>query len=198
MDGVLLDTLARTTWEWQTWAEENQLDPAEVLVFADGIPTRQTLRHFMGPRRAAPALADLNHRFESMAGVSALPGAREVLDQIELPIAVVTSATRKTLRNLLPSAGLRLPEHVVAAEDVSIGKPDPECYLLGAAALSLPPSECIAVEDSPAGACAAMAAGCTVIGLGTTHTSAEMPHTFAFVPNLSHVRVVEGGLLLEA
>jgi beta-phosphoglucomutase-like phosphatase (HAD superfamily) len=64
--------------------------------------------------------------------------------------------------------------------------------------LSLSPTTCLAVEDSPAGASAAIAAGSAVLGIGTTHTRAELPPTAAFVPDLSDVEVVPAGLRIRA
>ena len=54
-------------------------------------------------------------------------------------------------------------EAVVAAEDVTRAKPDPEPYLAGAARLGVPPSACLVVEDSYNGVRAARGAGMTVV-----------------------------------
>jgi glycerol 3-phosphatase-1 len=65
---------------------------------------------------------------------------------------------------------LTQPRHLVVAEDVEKGKPDPDCYLLGRSKLGLPAGAAVLViEDAPAGVRAGKAAGCKVIGLATTH-----------------------------
>jgi sugar-phosphatase len=51
---------------------------------------------------------------------------------------------------------------------VKIGKPDPEPYLKAAAKLGFAASECIVVEDAPAGVRAGKAAGARVIAFLTT------------------------------
>lgn len=62
------------------------------------------------------------------------------------------------------------PKIHVVAEDVEEGKPDPACYALGKERLSLMKDDpVLVVEDAPAGVRAGKAAGCTVIGLTTTH-----------------------------
>lgn len=54
---------------------------------------------------------------------------------------------------------------IVTREDAALPKPAPDCYLRALDKLALPPSRCIAVEDSPRGLAAAGAAGlpCIVI-----------------------------------
>jgi HAD superfamily hydrolase (TIGR01509 family) len=52
---------------------------------------------------------------------------------------------------------------VVTGDQVGQGKPHPEPYLTAAAALGVPPEECLAIEDSNTGAKSAEAAGCLVL-----------------------------------
>ncbi len=52
---------------------------------------------------------------------------------------------------------------VVTGDQVERGKPHPEPYLTAAAALGVPPEECLAIEDSNTGAKSAEAAGCLVL-----------------------------------
>ena len=56
-------------------------------------------------------------------------------------------------------------ETFVGAEDVTMGKPDPQVFLAGAAALRVPPSSCIVVEDAAVGVEAARRAGMRSIGV---------------------------------
>ncbi|KTD10939.1 HAD-superfamily hydrolase [Legionella gratiana] len=58
---------------------------------------------------------------------------------------------------------------IVTAEDVQIGKPSPEGYLLTAKRLDVLPPHCLVIEDTPHGVNAAKAAGMQVIGLMTTY-----------------------------
>ena len=43
------------------------------------------------------------------------------------------------------------------------GKPAPDIYLAGAKALNLPPENCLALEDAPAGIESAFRAGCLAV-----------------------------------
>lgn len=102
-----------------------------------------------------------------------IPGARDLLDSLEAAGArwtIVTSGTRPLVEGWLDVMKLALPEHLVSAEEVSNGKPDPEGYLLGLKRLNLPAgSTAVVFEDAPAGVRAGKAAGFKVIGLATTH-----------------------------
>lgn len=103
-----------------------------------------------------------------------IPGARALLQSIgdaSIPWAIVTSGTMPLVSGWLNVLKLPQPEHLVVAEDVVNGKPDPTCYQMGMEKLKLTPADNILVlEDSPAGIKAGKAAGCKVIGLVTSHT----------------------------
>jgi len=62
---------------------------------------------------------------------------------------------------------LPVPANMITSSDVKIGKPDPEPYLKAAAKLGFAASECIVVEDAPAGVRAGKAAGARVIAFLT-------------------------------
>jgi glycerol 3-phosphatase-1 len=88
---------------------------------------------------------------------------------------------------------LPIPEHLVVAEDVENGKPDPSCYLLGREKLGLTAdAEVLVLEDSPAGIEAGKAAGCKVLGVVTSHTIEQVLNAGPdwIVKDLRSVRVV--------
>jgi beta-phosphoglucomutase-like phosphatase (HAD superfamily) len=59
---------------------------------------------------------------------------------------------------------------IATREDVEHGKPDPEMHLLVARELGIEPEECLAIEDSPVGTRAALAAGARAIAVTTDLT----------------------------
>lgn len=107
-----------------------------------------------------------------------IPGARALLQQlidVNAPWAIVTSGTEPLVHGWLEVLKLPHPEHLVTAESVENGKPDPTCYKLGWSRLGLPANANVLVlEDSPAGIKAGKAAGCKVIGLVTSHTMEQV------------------------
>ncbi|HKT96623.1 MAG TPA: HAD family phosphatase [Paraburkholderia sp.] len=100
--------------------------------------------------------------------LEARPGALELWRAAHaagLRQAIVSNAGRMLLEANLNALGLQSPERVsVSANDVRRGKPDPEAYLRAAYLLDIAPAEAIAIEDSPTGARAALAAGMRVLG----------------------------------
>jgi HAD superfamily hydrolase (TIGR01509 family) len=52
----------------------------------------------------------------------------------------------------------------ISGEDVTKNKPAPDIYLAAAKILQVKEFECVAIEDSPAGICAAKSAGIFCIG----------------------------------
>jgi glycerol-1-phosphatase len=105
---------------------------------------------------------------------SEIPGARLLLDSVtsmQVKWAIVTSGTAPLVTGWLRVLDLPTPEHLVVAEDVENGKPDPSCYLMGKKKLGLGErAEVLVLEDSPAGIKAGKAAGCKVLGVVTSHT----------------------------
>lgn len=53
----------------------------------------------------------------------------------------------------------------VCGRDLQRGKPDPEIFLLAAAELGVDPTQCVVVEDAPAGITAALAGGMAALGV---------------------------------
>jgi glycerol 3-phosphatase-1 len=89
---------------------------------------------------------------------------------------------------------------MVVAEDVSIGKPDPAPYLLGAHRLGLSAEHmCVVFEDAPAGVRSGKAAGFMVVALATTHRIEQLVEAGAdwIVRDMRSVSLegVEGGVV---
>jgi len=104
--------------------------------------------------------------------VVALPGADGVL---ALPVvAIATSCVAALARARIAAAGLRAPQVVVTADQVSRGKPAPDPYLLAAERLGVDPADCVVLEDAPAGVAAGKAAGMAVWAVTNTHEAADL------------------------
>ncbi|HEX6475608.1 MAG TPA: HAD family phosphatase [Candidatus Limnocylindria bacterium] len=95
-------------------------------------------------------------------------GATEVLAALRgrVPLGVASNTPRELVIVALESTGLRdCFDAVVTADDVSRPKPAPDVYLEACRRLAVDPRGAVALEDSPTGVAAAMAAGLAVIGV---------------------------------
>jgi beta-phosphoglucomutase-like phosphatase (HAD superfamily) len=62
---------------------------------------------------------------------------------------------------------------VLASEDVTRGKPDPEIYRLASERFGVPAGSMLVLEDSPAGVAAAKGAGSIAVGIPHEHSPAS-------------------------
>lgn len=192
IDGTLIDSTETVERSWDIWATEYGVDHHEVLKVCHGRRTEDTVARFVAPqhRIAATARQLALQEQADLAGVAALPGARRLLAALPPSHwAAVTSGPRSLMAARLVAAGLPEPQLLIGAEDVSIGKPNPESYLKAAAGLGFQAQQCLVVEDAPAGVGAGRAAGAQVLALMTTHDAAELADADLVVADLSCVRV---------
>ncbi|MGW0496062.1 HAD family hydrolase [Streptomyces sp. NPDC003007] len=198
-DGTLVSSLASVDRCWTRWAREYGITAEEFArVELHGRPAAEIAADLLPAEVVPQAVArieDLEVDDVPNGGVHLLPGTRDFLDSLPADRwAVVTSATRRLAEARLDAVGI-LPKTLVAADDITRGKPDPEPYLLAARALGVDPAHCVVFEDAPAGLTAGRAAGMTTVALTTTHQAREL-HADLVVENLSalSVLVTERGL----
>jgi HAD superfamily hydrolase (TIGR01509 family) len=102
----------------------------------------------------------------------ALPGAREVLERcaaLDWRLALASNSPARLCELVLERLGIAgYFDTVVSVDDVEHGKPAPDVYLLAARRLGVQPRECLAFEDTPTGARAALAAGMRVVAIPST------------------------------
>jgi sugar-phosphatase len=170
MDGVLVDSTPAVARVWATWAKKFNFDPDDVVRRAHGRPSISTIRELLpdGDHHAEDREIE-QAEIDDIFDITALPGAAELLRDLPADrFAVVTSATHPLAVVRIRAAGIAIPKNLVTASDIRRGKPDPEPYLRGAQSLQLPASDCIVIEDAPAGIQSAKIAGARVIALRTT------------------------------
>lgn len=196
LDGTLVDSLPVVERAWSNWAKSRGLDPAVVLDFIHGKQAITSLHHFM-PGETEEAIQQqfrLLERTEAedTDGISALPGAVELLqrlDQLSVPWAIVTSGTVPVARARHAAGELATPEIFITAELVARGKPNPDPYLLGAQRLGLAPEECVVVEDAPAGILSGLAAGCQVIAVNAPDDAAGLDQVDLVLNSLARLQI---------
>lgn len=160
----------------------------------------------LAPETVAAMRAQLFARFK--AALEPVPGIRDVLASLDLPVCVASSSQPERIALSLELTGLApyFGDHVFSATMVESGKPAPDLFLFAARQMGFSPEKCLVIEDSPAGIAAARTAGMKVFGFtGGGHAESaglekklamlEPDHIFAdmqMLPDLLHSRRLFG------
>jgi mannitol-1-/sugar-/sorbitol-6-phosphatase len=181
MDGTILNSTVAAERVWSKWAEAQGLDVAAFMPTMHGVRAVDTIRRLglPGVDPEAEAAKITEDEINDVDGVMALPGAAAFLASLPPEKwAIVTSSPLELAKRRLAAAGIPLPRTLVTAEDVEIGKPNPDCYLLGARKLGADASDCLVFEDAAAGILAGDAARADVMVITATHKHpVETTHT---------------------
>jgi HAD superfamily hydrolase (TIGR01509 family) len=119
-------------------------------------------------------------QLETLEKLPIYPGLEDLIFKIrvaKLPMGVVSGALRSEVELVLTRA--ELAQHfsvIVAGDEIKVSKPEPDGYLLAVERLNqeypelkAQASECLAIEDTPAGIEAAKRAGMQVVGVANTY-----------------------------
>lgn len=109
---------------------------------------------------------------QELSAADGLPGAVAFLQHAHAQgIKIALGSASKNAPMILDKMGLTpLFDAIIDGNNVINGKPHPEVFLKGAAALGLNPEECVVFEDSIAGVQAAKTGGMSCVGIGTPET----------------------------
>ncbi|MFD3922016.1 HAD-IA family hydrolase [Streptomyces sp. NPDC058595] len=198
-DGTLISSMASVYRCWTRWAGEFGISADDFArVELHGRPAAEIVADLLPAATVPAAVARIEHlEVEDVAGgVVLLPGAAGLLAALPADRwAVVTSASRRLAGARLAEVGIR-PGTLIAADDITRGKPDPEPFLLAADRLGVDPARCVVFEDAPAGLRSGAAAGMRTVALTTTHDRSELTAD-AVVGDLTSVSVQVRGVELE-
>ena len=174
-DGTLVDSepLARTAWERALEPYGYAVTDADAEATV-GLPFPRTHAYYL-ERVELPAVDAMWSEYsgelfalidrELVVFDDAVGAARELRGR-GIPVGVASSSPRERLHRTLGRAGLLDAFDVtVAGDEVANGKPAPDMFLLAAQRLGVAPEACVAVEDSPPGVQAAVAAGMRTIAV---------------------------------
>lgn len=116
------------------------------------------------------------------------------------PLAIASGALCSEIELILQRGEIRdCFRVIIASEDVSVGKPDPESYQSALAGLNrtmtdqrqIEPSECLVIEDSLTGIEAAVRAGMRVLAVTSSFRAEELTAADLVVPDLRGFRPVD-------
>jgi HAD superfamily hydrolase (TIGR01509 family) len=177
LDGTLVDSLEFHWLSWRdTMAAEGHHITYEQFLASFGQRNDRILPVWLGPDTPAERIQRIGDAKEAEYrrlvlehGLNPLPGAAEWVTRLHgegWKQAIASSAPRQNVEVMLRAMRLDHDfDAIVAAEDVTAGKPDPQVFLAAAAKVGVPPSRCVVVEDAAVGVEAARRAGMQSIGV---------------------------------
>lgn len=187
MDGVIADTeplhviaeqqtcrdfnFAIDPNEWGGFKGKTAEDIFHHLLYRYGDPKRQTVRQL------------IDHKTELFLGL-----AKKELKPIDGVLEFLRwSRDNHGVMNLVTSSNKRVQEcitdafsighyfdHIITGDDVTNGKPHPEPYLTSLKRSGARAEHSVIIEDSKSGIQAGLGAGCSVLGIATSHTTREL------------------------
>lgn len=186
VDGVLLDSYAGYREVWSRWCVLRGIDRELAWAATHGRRPTETIAE-VAPHLTPDdehvvlqrLLGEVGDRFPAFE--AAAPLLRTLPPD---SWAVVTSGQRPTVLARFASHDLPRPSVFVDGDDVAEGKPSPEGYLKAAELLGVLPTDCLVVEDAPAGVRAGKAAGMRVLAIASTHRAEQLSAADEVVPSL--------------
>ncbi len=196
MDGLLVDSerlwkIAETQWladRGATYSEEKHA-PFIGMALSEFVPNVKEVYELNDD--VDTLITELIDRVTALikADTQPQPGASEIVDFVvahNIPYAIASSSPMPIIHATIGSQPTWKDRFTVrcSADEVENGKPAPDVYLLAAERLGVDPTQCIALEDSPNGSRAAVAAGMACFSVpDLSHTKLEdfadiTPHIF--------------------
>src|SRR5258708_9748594 len=163
MDGTLVDS---EEYHWLSWrdtmAAEGILLTREQFMESFGQRSDTILARWLVPdaladrvQRIGDTKEEMYRKLVSEGGLAPLPGAAEWVKQLNREgwaQAIASSAPRANVAAVLKVIELGgCFQAIVSAEDVTIGKPDPQVFLTATSRFSIPPPQSIVVVHAPPG-----------------------------------------------
>ena len=175
-DGTIVDSMPLHYIAWKKALSEWNCSFEEQLFYAwGGRPVTEIIaalnkRDGLNMPVDAVAMRKEDLYFELLPQITAIP---EVVEHIEakhghIPLAVVSGSRRDSVLGSLTALHLIDKfDTLVCAEDYARGKPAPDCFLVAAERLGVPPEDCLVFEDTDLGIEAATAAGMASVRVPT-------------------------------
>ncbi len=209
LDGVIVDTIPYHSEAWRQLFDKR----GKHLATADfkeifGRRNDDTLKKFLGKEPSPQELAALSQEKEEYfrlqimkRNIKPMPGVLELLASLKeagFHQALVSSAPMENITLLLSSPGVKgYFEAIIASEDVSRGKPDPEGFLLAAKRMNIEERKCVVIEDTIPGIRAAKRAGMKCLAVTGTYERESLAEADMVVDSLEGVMVEDFEMLLS-
>lgn len=187
MDGVICHTNPFHSKAFQVFFNKRNMNPteAEFGQHMYGKSNSYIFSHFFGHPVEGEQLLAFEDEKESLfreiyanhiVPIEGFIPFLELLVQKNYRLGVATSAPKANMDMIIDHLEIRHHfKSLMASEDVTIHKPNPQVYLKSAENLNSLPNECMVFEDSYSGVSAAINAEMRVVGVLSSHSQAELP-----------------------
>ena len=200
-DGVIIDSSRFHEESWEQLArQENKTLPPGYFQNTLGkknetiIPDILTWTHEEQEiKRIAARKEEIYRRLIIDRGIAPLPGVQPFLTLLRehhIPCGIGSSTPRLNILTALDQLGLGTHfDVIIAAEDVSKGKPDPQVFLLAAQTLQEAPQQCVVFEDAVAGIQAAKAGSMKAVAVTTSNPAPRLREADMVVNRLDELSI---------
>jgi HAD superfamily hydrolase (TIGR01509 family) len=146
----------------------------------------------MSDEQIAAVVAEKTRVFDAIIDTTDVlfAGAAACVERLAaaFPLGIASGALPHEIRTILKRANLdRHFRFIVGSGDTFRSKPAPDPYLRAAELHALPPSECVAIEDSKWGIESAQTAGMTCIGVTHTYPADRLAMADVVVASLDDI-----------
>jgi len=197
MDGVLVDSAALHRRAWRVFLTQKGLTLTdEIFERGFGQPNEQVLPGYFPDlteieiRRLSTEKEACYRKLVRQEGIYPIPGVLTWMDHFSrarIRQVLATSGCRANANMIADLTGARTYlTTIIAAEDVSRGKPHPDVFVRAAEQVNVPAKRCLVIEDSLHGIRAARAANMRCLALETTHSAAELGEADLVLQNMGH------------
>ena len=208
-DGVIIDSHAQHEESWRLlFAELGKPMPQEFFKKTFGMRNQQIIPVWFDFLNVADLaeVARVGDRKEELYreilrrdGIEPLPGVVDLLRELQvcgIPASVGSSTPRLNIETIMAMTGLgEFFQAITSAEDVTVGKPDPQVFLKAAEKIQREPGLCIVFEDAYVGIEAGKRAGMKVVAVATTHPIESLGQADLALADLASTSVMD---LVEA
>jgi beta-phosphoglucomutase len=193
MDGVICDTNPYHSLAWKAFLDKFGITSSEEEFIAHmyGKSNNYILKYFFKREIIGEEFSLMEFEKEALfreiyaAHVKPITGLIEFIEDLKansVKTGIATSAPYLNMELILSKLPLRdKMQSLLASEDVSTHKPNPEVYLKSASNLDISPERCVVFEDSFSGVTAGKAAGAKVVGVLSTYKIEELPVCDAYI-----------------
>lgn len=205
-DGVLVNSEPLHFRAFEEVAAEEKIELSEQEYYSEliGFDDKGAWKHLFASRkreldpktylRVMTRKSEVMRDLISRRQYKALPGVEEFVRGLwrNYPLAICSGALRDEIEAMLEGISLRDCFNViVAAEDVTVGKPDPSGYLMAIKQLGdkihkpLHPEQCLIVEDAPTVVSSVHKVGFPVLAVTNTYPAEKLKDAKWIVKSLA-------------